>query len=245
MDVEYKKYTFQDSLRNIQESLKKTDKAFSLCSSISQGLDVENAEFQTVYADASVISVALNASGDLMDGKLQSALALGYKVIVSEIINIIKGVKCVKSCNVDAYHINAVFDTEKKSDYRELVDAVAKISSIIEIWNWEQRDTAFNPFLCAICLNYGKVLHFDTECKVHIGNNSVYMGEAISKSVAIASLPAETNTFSLVRATQSFYDNLHDDYKGLFKWNPRSECYQTVVYNVEMKNWLISKQTAK
>lgn len=242
MNVSYIEYKFSDSRRTFENIIKRDEIAIASNNSFEEANEMENSKFLSTYVYSTALSVVLSTNAKLdEDGVGAKEFAMGYRALLGEIGNILKGARNCNYYYIQGVCVCAFFETTKNSEFKAVVDVCARISSIVDVWN-SYRSLQGISFSGVIGVHYGKVLKMDTECLMHDGDKTVFIGGAIQKANVLSNLPVVFNSRTIVRANSSFYENLDGGYKNMFSWNNKLECYQTSIYNVEMKQWIKSKE---
>lgn len=246
MNCDYKKYSLSESVNRMDSSIQNIDKLICIRDSIKDSEEQDVSVFQSAYILATVMSIVVHSDTEWDDPEGEKELALGYKIILQETIALLRDCCICRAYYIDGVHIIGVFDTPKKENIKTVVDLSARISSMIEIWKFKRDRNKLCDFRSSIGIHYGRLLKFAEEDKINSGNKkSVFLGLAMQQADMISYQPIPEKQSSSIRISSIVYQNLNTAYQKMFHWEIKYDCYQSTLYNVEMKKWLQEKEDGK
>lgn len=159
------------------------------------------------------------------------------RLVASEFYNILvshKGVRDIQ-CIDDTFV--ALYDTPLKSDIDLLLEMVAKINAVTNVFNYRLKpDTTKEAALkVTLAMHYSRIII----CRLGtagISNESIcYRGHAIKQTLQIVDdyKDSVTNT---IYVTDTFYNNLKTEYQEFF--TQVNEVYGASVINTAINNWI-------
>lgn len=235
MKSDHSEYNLKDGVERISQIIRAKDDAYIELDSIPARnvLNYTNG----FYVKCSVLFVNIRESSGLSDFHRDRALARLYRAFVSEVVAVINGNPKCAEVNVAGDFVWGVFDTPWSEDIDEVFSTGAKISSIVDIMNYNFRKNNLKEITIGIGMSYGKALVVKTGYKGSDVGEVIWMGDAINEASILASYgnkePADRETM----VSEVLYYNLNEENKKLLTLNPARDCYHGDIVNSVINNW--------
>jgi class 3 adenylate cyclase len=178
--------------------------------------------------------VVVRDSTEFTDFYRDRVLAKLYRAYASETMAIMNSnPKCVE-INITGNYIYGIYDTPFNDDVDEVFSTAAKISTLIDILNYQFKSNNLKELTAGIGISYGQALLIRAS---HKGNEVIWMGDVIREASMLASYGNKEATDRETMVSEVIYYNLNEKNKSVLSFNSARNCYQGNVVNSFMKNW--------
>lgn len=236
------KYDFKDSLQRIYDILNAGAGAYE------ERDEIPNTEELTYsngfYVNCSAVFIDICNSSSLPGKHTRPVLAKIYRSFISECVSIMNAQDSCREVNIQGDCVWGIFNTPFKADIEQLVEMMAKLSSLINILNYKLQEKKYSTYMVGIGADYGRALMIKAGYKGSGINDVVYMGDVVNRASHLSGFGNETYFDKTIMVSPAIYGNLSEGYQKYFNWNANHQCYHAGIINTEMDEW-IKKQENK
>ena len=236
MKTDHTEYRFKDSVGRINQIMAAWDNPYEE----RERIPARNALTYTngFYVKCSVLFVEIRTSAELTDFHRNPFFAKPYRTYVSEVTAIMNGNQKCAEINVLGNCVSGFFDTPYEDDVNEVFSVVGKISSIVDIMNYEFKKKNLKEITIGIGLSYGKALVVKAGFKSSSSVEEViWMGDAVNEAAKLASYGNMESADREAMVSEVVYYNLHEKNKKLLTPNLTRNCYHGDIVNSLMNSW--------
>ena len=186
------------------------------------------------YVNCCAIFVDICGSSDLTNEHTRPVLAKIYRCFISELVALFNGENTCKEISINGDCVWGVFELQNNMD--EMIDIAAKASSLIDILNIKLRRKRYQTIEVGIGIDYGRALVAKAGYKGSAINDVIWMGDVVNQACHLRNHGNKTVDDSRVMISYNIYSLCSANYKNLFKWNNRWNCYHGNIHNIYMNN---------
>jgi class 3 adenylate cyclase len=134
---------------------------------------------------------------------------------------------------------NTVPNRDTLTHNDEVFSTVAKVASLIDIWNQRlNRIRQLPPIAIGIGMDYGRALMIKAGHKGSTINDVVWMGDVVNSAAKLGSYGSRSPWNNRVMLSRLAYDNLNESNRTILTYHATLNCWHGSVVNVGMNDWL-------
>ena len=235
MKSDHVEYNLKDSVKRIKQIITLADNNYEELERIPHRNDLTY--MNGFYVKCSALFIDIREPLELTDLYKSKDLAKLYRAYISEVTAVINGNPKCSEINVVGDFISGFFDTPFQEDVDEVFTTAAKISSIVDIINYQFKKNGMNEIKIGIGISYGKALLVKTGYKGSGVSEVIWVGEVVKEASKLASYGNKESVDKEIMVSEIFYYNLSLDNQKLLVLNADRNCYNGDIVNSYMNNW--------
>ena len=239
LEASFSEFNHLDSVVRIKEILASEDSSYEEKDSIPARTQLTFSNGFNVKASA--IYVDIRGSSDLAEKHKRPTLAKLYRSYISELVAVLTGDLNVSEIYIEGDAVWGVFDTPYQKDVNRLFSTAARASSLIDILNYYYTKNGISQIVVGMGLTYGSALFLKAGYKGSSIYEVVWLGKMVAEASTLSSYGRRDLLDKRMMVSELFHYNLNDHNKALLEWNSTRGCYHGYIVNIEMSEWLKSR----
>ena len=193
------------------------------------------------YGWVTAIFVDIRNSTDLFSKDDKEIVSKMIRSFTSEVIEILRKDDLLREIGIRGDCVYAIYTTPKKSDILEIMDKSFYINTFMNMLNKLLVDKGFSTINVGIGVSTAQELVVKAGRKDVGINNSVWIGDAVTKASNLSSL-GNKKDYKSILISESVYKNIKDSYnKDWFTLRNNSEIgkfYDCDIIKTNFNNWI-------
>ena len=193
------------------------------------------------YGWVTAIFVDIRNSTDLFSKDDKEIVSKMIRSFTSEVIEILRKDDLLREIGIRGDCVYAIYTTPKKSDILEIMDKSFYINTFMKMLNKLLVDKGYSTISVGIGVSTAQELVVKAGRKDVGINNSVWIGDAVTKASNLSSL-GNKNGYKSILISESVYKNIKDSYnKDWFTLRNNSEIgkfYDCDIIKTNFNNWI-------
>jgi len=228
-------YSFDESLKRLDEILDAADESFEEVDSIPSRdrLTFTNG----FYCYCAALFMDIRKSSELNQTLKRPTLSRLYRAYISEAVAVVNGNPKCAEVNIVGDSVSGIFDTPLKADIDSVFSTAAELSSLIKTLNCKMKKRQMPAIRVGIGMSFGRALMIKAGFSGSAINDVVWIGPVVNEAAHLGSYGNKEFGDEEMMASNVFYQNLNDRNKTLLSYNSRRGCYHGNVVNTVMEQW--------
>lgn len=236
MKTEYSHYDYDKSCDRIDNILIGADASYEDRTSIParDALTFDNG----FYVSCSALFIDIRGSKKLAENHTRPVQAKIYKSYISELVAVLRSNTNVHEIYIEGDCVWGIFNTPNTADIDQLFSTAASAASLIDTLNIKYKKRKYSELSVGIGLAYGESLYIKAGHKGSSINEVVWLGKLVGEAAMLCSYGNKTFSDYETMVSESFYNNLCQNYKNLLSPNYNRGCYHGNIIDLSMNEWV-------
>lgn len=203
------------------------------------------------YVNCTAVFIDIRGSARLTDSHTRPVIGKIYRAYISECVSVMNADENCKEVFITGDCVSGIFNSPYTYQIVGAFETAGKLSSLIELLNWNLQKKGYKTIECGIGIAYGRALMIQAGAKGSGVKDVVWIGDVVNEA---AHLCHEGNRDGRmpVQLSKSIYENLTENYQKFCRsvgmpWPYEPDNYETDIYNISMKEYIgdIKKKSAQ